>query len=268
MSPASSPWCRGAGHGRHGRIRVTPTTWDSLVDMWAQLAFWASSLIFLLAAMLVPRLLTDVTWDDVLLLAILVPATLVARAIVVYGLMPLLSISRMAARASSNAYKLVIVWGGLRGAVSLALALAVSREPGLPDDVRHFVAVLATGFVLFTLLVNGMTLRPLLRLGLDRLSEGGSRRARPRHHAVARRDPEQISEVAAVRPHPAARDGAHLRGLHQRIAEARRTADADAIAERCRSPADRPHHAGDSRARAAPRSASRNGSSRARACRS
>lgn len=156
--------------GWHGRIRVTPSTWDSLVDTWAQLGFWASSLIFLLAAMLVPRLLADIAWQHALLLAVLVLAALAARALVLFALMPLLSVSRMAARVSA-AYKVVILWGGLRGAVSLALALAASENLQLPAEVRHFVAVLATGFVLFTLLVNGTTLRSLLRLlQLDRLS--------------------------------------------------------------------------------------------------
>ncbi|MGE0120989.1 MAG: cation:proton antiporter [Dongiaceae bacterium] len=157
--------------GWHGRIRVSPTSWDSLVDTWAQLAFWASSFIFLLAAMLVPGLLAEVTGEDALLLGMLVAATLAARAAVLYGLLPLLSVSRMASEVS-NAYKLVILWGGLRGAVSLALALAVSGNDALPEDVRRFVAVLATGFVLVTLLVNAPTLRPLLRLlQLDRLSK-------------------------------------------------------------------------------------------------
>src|SRR5207244_8884979 len=71
----------------------------------------------------------------------------------------------------SSAYKLAIAWGGLRGAVTLALALAVTENNRLGPDIRSEVAVLATGFVLFTLLVNGLTLRPVIRLlKLDRLS--------------------------------------------------------------------------------------------------
>lgn len=65
----------------------------------------------------------------------------------------------------------MIVWGGLRGAVTLALALAVTENQRISPEVQRFIAVLATGFVLFTLLVNGTTLRLLIRLlGLDRLS--------------------------------------------------------------------------------------------------
>jgi CPA1 family monovalent cation:H+ antiporter len=156
--------------GSHGRVRITPSTWDTLVETWEQLGFWASSLIFLLAAMLVPKLLLDVDWEDAFLLAALVAATLLARAIVLYGMLPILSAAGIANRIS-NPYKLVILWGGLRGAVSLALALAVTENTAVSAEVRHFIAVLTTGFVLFTLFVNGTTLRPLIRiLQLDRLS--------------------------------------------------------------------------------------------------
>src|SRR5437764_13733461 len=61
-------------------------------------------------------------------------------------------------------HKLVMLWGGMRGAVSLALALAAAENTALPAEVRQFVGILATGFVLFTLLVTAPTMRPLMRL--------------------------------------------------------------------------------------------------------
>jgi monovalent cation:H+ antiporter, CPA1 family len=61
-------------------------------------------------------------------------------------------------------HKLVMLWGGMRGAVSLALALAATENTALPPEVRQFVGILATGFVLFTLLVTAPTMRPLMRL--------------------------------------------------------------------------------------------------------
>src|SRR5580698_4117035 len=92
-----------------------------------------------------------------------------ARAIVLFGLLPTLSALGLS-EPVNNRYKGVILWGALRGAVTLALALAV-KERGLNPHDEHFIQVLATGFVLFTLLVNGTTLRLLIRLlGLDRLS--------------------------------------------------------------------------------------------------
>src|SRR6185312_7359440 len=146
-----------------------------------------------------------------------------------FGLLPLLSVSRMSARVS-NAYKLVIVWGGLRGAVSLALALAVSENLHLPDDVRHFVAVLATGFVLFTLLVNGTTLQPLLRLlKLDRLSKV-DRAVRDRAIMLSLDTiRERISAVAESDRIPVAVTSRICEGFAQRISEVRRTAAADVL---------------------------------------
>ena len=45
------------------------------------------------------------------------------------------------------------------------------RTSALPADIQRFVAVLATGFVLFTLFINGTSLRVAIRLlGIDRLS--------------------------------------------------------------------------------------------------
>jgi len=73
--------------------------------------------------------------------------------------LPPLSALHLSQRVS-GAYKLAITWGGLRGAVTLALALAVTENNRIDPDVKNTIAILATGFVLFTLLVNGLTLRP------------------------------------------------------------------------------------------------------------
>ena len=117
-----------------------------------------------------PKLLIDVGWRDALSLLVLVLAALAGRAVVLYGVIPILSAVRLSQRVDKR-FKAVILWGGLRGAVTLALALAVTENHAIPHDVQRFIAVLATGFVLFTLLVQGLTLRPLIRmLGLDRLS--------------------------------------------------------------------------------------------------
>ncbi|HUC09186.1 MAG TPA: cation:proton antiporter [Stellaceae bacterium] len=146
-----------------GRRRLAPSNFESLVTTWEQLAFWASSLIFLFAAMHTPELLVHATWRDLALLGALVAAALAARALTLYGLIPVLSLARLAQPIGAD-YKLFMMWGGMRGAVSLALALAVTQEMSVPADVRQFVGVLATGFVLFTLLVTGPTMRPLMRL--------------------------------------------------------------------------------------------------------
>jgi monovalent cation:H+ antiporter, CPA1 family len=153
-----------------GRNRFAPENRAFLHDVWAQIAFWAGSLVFVLASMLVPRLLIGATPYDFFLILLVAFAALAARALVLFGMLPFLSMTRLAQEVS-HAFKFVIVWGGLRGAVTLALALAVTENRALDPDIQEFVAILATGFVLFTLLINGTTLRPVIRLlKLDQLS--------------------------------------------------------------------------------------------------
>jgi CPA1 family monovalent cation:H+ antiporter len=150
--------------------RMSPPAFRKLTDTWDLLAYWAGSLIFMLAAILIPRLVADLRPTDFGLVGVVVIAALVARAIVLFGLLPLLTIARLSPRVEMP-YRLAILWGGLRGAVTLALALAVTESQGVPPEIKRQVGIIATGFTLFTLLVQGTTLRFVIsKLGLDRLS--------------------------------------------------------------------------------------------------
>ena len=154
----------------YGPSTLRPQTWRFLEELWEQLVFWAGSLVFVLASMLVPRLLVGLTRWDCVLIAIALAAGMAARAAVVFGMLPILALTKVSPPVPT-AFKVTMVWGGLRGAITLALALAVTENPAIPIRVAHFVGILATGFVLITLLVNGTTLRSLVVFfGLDRLS--------------------------------------------------------------------------------------------------
>jgi CPA1 family monovalent cation:H+ antiporter len=153
-----------------GPSTFRPQSWQFLQDVWAQLSFWSSSMVFILASMLVPKLLLGATQWDAVLVGVVVIAAMAARAAVLFGILPLLERTKLAQRVPTPA-KATMLWGGLRGAITLALALSVTENYGVPANVQRFVAILATGYVLFTLLVNGTTLRWLVRvLKLDHLS--------------------------------------------------------------------------------------------------
>lgn len=150
--------------------RLSPRNWEHLQLVWNQVAAVAGALVFLLAALRVPRLLHDVELDDLLYLLTAVAAALLSRLAVLFLMLPLLSRLRLSAPVSP-AYKLAMAWGGLRGAVTLVLALGAAESTVLPAEARRFISVTATGFVLFSLIVNGTSLRWLIRrLGLNRLS--------------------------------------------------------------------------------------------------
>jgi len=90
--------------------------------------------------------------------------------VILFGFLPLLTVLGLSP-AIERPYRVAILWGGLRGAVTLALALAVTESFRVPEDIQRVVGILATGFTLFTLMVQGTTLRTVIGwLGLDRLS--------------------------------------------------------------------------------------------------
>ncbi|MCH6552068.1 MAG: hypothetical protein IH804_08655, partial [Planctomycetes bacterium] len=62
-----------------------------------------------------------------------------ARAAVLYGLLPVFGSTGLSGHVSME-YRTVMFWGGLRGAVSLALALLIleSPEPWVTDDIKKF----------------------------------------------------------------------------------------------------------------------------------
>lgn len=150
--------------------RLPPEAWSNLKDLWDVLAHWAGAMIFILAALLIPKLLQEARLTDLALVGVVVGAAIAARAAILFGLLPLLALFKLSP-AVERPYRVAILWGGLRGAVTLALALAVTESARVPADIQRVVGILATGFTLFTLLAQGTTLRWVIgRLGLDQLS--------------------------------------------------------------------------------------------------
>lgn len=153
-----------------GPGQLSPPALAKLRDTWDLLAYWAGGLIFVLAALLIPRLLADFRSFDLVLIAVTVLAAFAARAVILFIVLPLLTAARLSPRVE-RPYRLAILWGGLRGAVTLALALAVTESFRVSPEVKRQVGIIATGFTLFTLIVQGTSLRWVIsRLGLNRLS--------------------------------------------------------------------------------------------------
>ncbi len=170
MSGVVATAAAGLVYSAYGPSTLRPQTWRFVQELWEQLVFWAGSLVFVLASMLVPRLLIGMTRWDVVLILIAVAAGLVARTAVVFGMLPVLAATKLSPPVPTP-FKATMVWGGLRGAITLALALAVAENSHVNAEVAHFIGIIATGFVLFTLFLNGTTLRHLvIKLKLDQLS--------------------------------------------------------------------------------------------------
>ncbi len=142
--------------GNIGPRGMTPTTRISLLNFWEYAAFLANTFVFLLIGLQVDL---GLVWYYRAAVLQAIVAVLIARLVIVFGL------SLLWPRALPLRWAVVLFWGGLRGAISLALALGLPPSLGL--EARGLLQALAFGVVLFTLLVQGLSIEPLiLRLGL------------------------------------------------------------------------------------------------------
>lgn len=140
--------------GNFGPQGMSPTTRIVLFNFWEYVAFLANSLVFLLIGLQVNIPLLAASWQPV---TWAIAAVLVARVIVVYGL------SWLAGKFDEPipvSWRHVLSWGGLRGAISLALALSL---PAALGESVTLLRTMAFGVVLFTLLVPGLTMGGLIR---------------------------------------------------------------------------------------------------------
>ncbi len=131
-------------------------------QMWQHLAGIASAAVFLLAALHVPVMLRDLRPADLLTLGMVTVAAIASRFATLSVCLPILT-KLGACKPVPRSHRLLLAWGGVRGPVTLTLALCVARNQALPPDARHFAAVVSIGFVMLNLLCNGLTLGPLMR---------------------------------------------------------------------------------------------------------
>lgn len=144
----------GLVNGNLGPRGMSPTTRIVLFNFWEYVAFLANSLIFLLIGL-------QVSLSELLAngqaVAVAIGGVLLARVIVIYGLA---WIGGRLGDKTPLRWQHILSWGGLRGALSLALALSLPVALG-PE--RELLRVMTFGVVLFTLLVQGLTMGSLLR---------------------------------------------------------------------------------------------------------
>jgi CPA1 family monovalent cation:H+ antiporter len=132
---------------------ITAAGRHALGPFWEYLAFVANSLIFLLIGAQEAQQHFRGLWVPVLLAIVLVT---LGRAVAIYPLCALFARSRLAVDLR---HQHVLFWGGLRGA--LALALALSLPEGLPQ--HDVIVVITFAVVAFSVFAQGLTIAPLLR---------------------------------------------------------------------------------------------------------
>jgi monovalent cation:H+ antiporter, CPA1 family len=132
---------------------ISPRGREAVESFWDYIAFVANSLVFMLIGM------SEAGLDLRAVAAgacIAIPLVLLGRAASVYACCALFARSSLRV---TRPHQHLLFWGGLRGALALALAL------GLPDDLLHRQQAISVAFavVAFSVVVQGLTMTPLLR---------------------------------------------------------------------------------------------------------
>ena len=137
----------GIVNGNVGPRGMSPTTRVVVFNFWEYLAFVANSFVFLLIGLAIDL---EILSQNLLYIGIAIVAVLLARGISIYGF-------SLFGRGIPGKWKHVLYWGGLRGAIALALALTLTEKGLLLEDAKHLQAM-AYGVVLFTLLAQGVSM--------------------------------------------------------------------------------------------------------------
>jgi NhaP-type Na+/H+ or K+/H+ antiporter/uncharacterized protein YaaQ len=131
---------------------MSPTTRIVVFNFWETAAFLANSFVFLLVGLAIDLSQLITNWKAI---GWAILAVLLARAVSIYGF-------SLLGRNILLKWKHILYWGGLRGAIVLALALSLPTE-GVFTSVRVQLQAMAFGVVLFTLLVQGFSMDWLAR---------------------------------------------------------------------------------------------------------
>lgn len=131
---------------RVGMSNKTKVNIDSFFDT---ITFFANSLVFLMIGLEIKNIDLTHKWGYIITAIVIV---VLSRTIALY-------ISLASIKGFSEKYKVILNWGGLKGSLSIALALSLPRTFEGRDDIL----ILTFSVVLFSLLIQGLSITPLIK---------------------------------------------------------------------------------------------------------
>lgn len=136
-----------------GRFHTMPAvTRENLDKFWGLLDDMLNVILFFLLGFVL--IVVDLSTEVIVAGLLMIPAVLASRAILVWGLL----LPNRKTLPGLHKTGLVLTWGGLRGALSIALVLALASSP--PSKPLLPITYIV---VVFSVLVQGLTMEPLLR---------------------------------------------------------------------------------------------------------
>ncbi|ANU22372.1 cation:proton antiporter [Planococcus donghaensis] len=136
------------------RIGMSKLTENAINTFWDVITLIANSLIFLIVGLEIRNIDFSGQWGTIFLAIIIV---LLARVVALF-------FSTMPAKDLNRKERILLNWGGLKGSLSIALALSLPAS----FDGRETILILTFAVVLFSLVIQGLTIKPLIKvLGLQ-----------------------------------------------------------------------------------------------------
>jgi monovalent cation/hydrogen antiporter len=133
--------------------------------VWSFLRYASTALVFLLLGLLIGEIAVNWPRREIVIAGIILSGAIVAIRIAWMLLVPRLVAALGVTRAakSTTAEQIVLGWAGMRGVVSLALALALPMSLADSEQTRQTIVFLTLVVIIATLIVQGATLMPLVR---------------------------------------------------------------------------------------------------------
>ncbi|MGM0875287.1 MAG: Na+/H+ antiporter [Bacillota bacterium] len=142
-----------------GKIGMSPTTKLNINNFWDVAALLANSIVFLMVGLEITVIDVTDKWGFIFSAILIV---LISRSIAVYS-------SLLFIKNFPNSWKHIVNWGGLKGSLSIALVLSLPRD----FTGREEILIMAFSVVLFSLVGQGLSIKPLLSLlGVNKKDEG------------------------------------------------------------------------------------------------
>ncbi len=149
-----------------GRPHLKPEVHKFMQSFWELASYIANTLIFIIVGIVIAAKV-DITWQSIVILFAVYIGINLVRAAMVLILYPIM---KKCGYGLTLRESVILVWGGLRGALGLTLALMVSYTLEIPEDIRRQILLFTAGIVTLTLTINATTIRwLLLKLGLTKI---------------------------------------------------------------------------------------------------
>ncbi len=156
--------------GNYGkRLSMEKKTRETVDTFFESVDFLINSLLFILIGLELQAIAWPTFVANLRPLGVAILALLVSRAVAVY---PLYRLLNLVGRRRPKNWEHILYWGGLRGSIPIALLLGLSGQSAI-EPYRPMLLVAGFGLVLFSLVVQGLTMKPLLKR--LRVAEEGTR---------------------------------------------------------------------------------------------